>query len=323
MTTAPGWHPDPSGRHQHRFWDGTTWTDQVADNGVTGVDPLPAAPAQPTGAGVPSVPPVGGQAGGGTPGGWGAGASTAPTPPPSGGGGGKSRTPLYIGIAVVVAVIVAGVFLITKGGGGGGAAGHGAGDFTYKVGPDKVTYHTVKLQAGQSVAFQVDNAEKIHAAVGIDRNDLNTYLEGKLAESSETMSGYESDSNEALGEFLSDIDEQSDVTGDLSDASDFVSAPNFDGIVLYTLNYNEYGDSSRYVSGSITAPNDAELAILLIAPKETTVHLKVRVSEDPKLKDSEVDSDSIDKLYSEDFYSDFESTVSDDFSEGSGSDTSS
>ena len=34
-----GWHPDPSGRHQLRYWDGTTWTDSVSDNGVAASDP--------------------------------------------------------------------------------------------------------------------------------------------------------------------------------------------------------------------------------------------------------------------------------------------
>lgn len=33
------WHPDPSGRHQLRYWDGSIWSDQVADNGVTSTDP--------------------------------------------------------------------------------------------------------------------------------------------------------------------------------------------------------------------------------------------------------------------------------------------
>jgi hypothetical protein len=27
----PGWHPDPGGRHEHRYWDGSRWTDDVAD----------------------------------------------------------------------------------------------------------------------------------------------------------------------------------------------------------------------------------------------------------------------------------------------------
>jgi hypothetical protein len=42
--TAPAvpeqWAADPSGRHQHRWWNGREWTEHVADNGVSGVDPL-------------------------------------------------------------------------------------------------------------------------------------------------------------------------------------------------------------------------------------------------------------------------------------------
>jgi len=39
----PGaWHPDPTGRHRHRWWDGARWTELVADDGLTGSDPLEA-----------------------------------------------------------------------------------------------------------------------------------------------------------------------------------------------------------------------------------------------------------------------------------------
>jgi hypothetical protein len=37
---AQHWGPDPSGRHQHRYWDGTRWSDQVADGGVMSSDPV-------------------------------------------------------------------------------------------------------------------------------------------------------------------------------------------------------------------------------------------------------------------------------------------
>jgi len=41
----PGWHPDPSRRHELRYWDGTRWSEHVADGGQTGTDPLsPPAP---------------------------------------------------------------------------------------------------------------------------------------------------------------------------------------------------------------------------------------------------------------------------------------
>lgn len=36
-----GWFPDTSGRHQHRYWDGTRWTEHVADEGLVSIDHLP------------------------------------------------------------------------------------------------------------------------------------------------------------------------------------------------------------------------------------------------------------------------------------------
>lgn len=35
-----GWYPDPLGGHQHRYWDGSTWSDSVADDGVVTSQPL-------------------------------------------------------------------------------------------------------------------------------------------------------------------------------------------------------------------------------------------------------------------------------------------
>jgi hypothetical protein len=37
---GPGWHPDPAGRHEYRYWDGAYWTEHVVDGGVESVDPL-------------------------------------------------------------------------------------------------------------------------------------------------------------------------------------------------------------------------------------------------------------------------------------------
>ena len=36
----PGWLRDPMGRHEFRYWDGTTWTEHVSDAGAASVDPL-------------------------------------------------------------------------------------------------------------------------------------------------------------------------------------------------------------------------------------------------------------------------------------------
>lgn len=38
--TSASWQPDPSGRHETRWWDGERWTDHVADHGLSSTDPL-------------------------------------------------------------------------------------------------------------------------------------------------------------------------------------------------------------------------------------------------------------------------------------------
>lgn len=38
--TVAGLYPDPTHRHEYRYWDGTTWTDRVADAGVGAADPM-------------------------------------------------------------------------------------------------------------------------------------------------------------------------------------------------------------------------------------------------------------------------------------------
>jgi len=39
-TTPANWYPDPTNRHQLRYWNGSAWTDHVSDNGVQGSDPV-------------------------------------------------------------------------------------------------------------------------------------------------------------------------------------------------------------------------------------------------------------------------------------------
>jgi hypothetical protein len=47
-TLPSGWFPDPHGRHEHRWFNGSAWTADVADGGQRFVDPLGAAPASTT-----------------------------------------------------------------------------------------------------------------------------------------------------------------------------------------------------------------------------------------------------------------------------------
>lgn len=44
-TTAGRWIPDPTERHELRYWTGESWTEHVTDAGVPGIDPLPTSSA--------------------------------------------------------------------------------------------------------------------------------------------------------------------------------------------------------------------------------------------------------------------------------------
>ncbi len=52
----PGWHGDPTGRHDARYWNGAEWTEHVSEGGRTLVDalehvvPIPAVTARPSSA---------------------------------------------------------------------------------------------------------------------------------------------------------------------------------------------------------------------------------------------------------------------------------
>lgn len=41
---APSWYPDPAGRHELRYWDGSQWTHHIVSAGRTGTDPLMSGP---------------------------------------------------------------------------------------------------------------------------------------------------------------------------------------------------------------------------------------------------------------------------------------
>lgn len=42
--TPAGWYPDPFGRFQFRYWDGSVWTQNASTNGATAIDAPVGAP---------------------------------------------------------------------------------------------------------------------------------------------------------------------------------------------------------------------------------------------------------------------------------------
>ncbi len=128
MSTPAGWYPDPTGRHDHRWFNGDDWTDQVADGQAVGTDPVhgggppaqtPATAAEqtvsvPTGGPPPGAPgtaePVGAVGAGG------AAPASAYVPPGSEVKGGKGKTVLIIAVVVVLVAVGIGVALSLAGG---------------------------------------------------------------------------------------------------------------------------------------------------------------------------------------------------------------
>src|ERR687885_260277 len=44
----PDWYPDPFGRHELRYYDGSQWTEHVASHGRQSTDPAVGEPHVPT-----------------------------------------------------------------------------------------------------------------------------------------------------------------------------------------------------------------------------------------------------------------------------------
>jgi hypothetical protein len=90
MADPAGWYPDPTTRHELRYWDGYAWLDNVSDAGVAAADPLGGKPMP-----APAE----------------AAAKAQQGPPPAT----ASKTPLYIvGGVVLVVVIAVAAFLVTR-----------------------------------------------------------------------------------------------------------------------------------------------------------------------------------------------------------------
>jgi uncharacterized protein YxjI len=74
MSMPADWYPDPSGRHEHRYWDGSRWTEHVASHGRQSTDsdqtsrppPTVARPTEKIVRDVAKAGAAGGPMGGGT-----------------------------------------------------------------------------------------------------------------------------------------------------------------------------------------------------------------------------------------------------------------
>ena len=130
----PGWHPDPSGRHELRWWDGATFTDQVADAGVTSTDP-----------GTGPVVPVN------------------PMLPPDLTGRRASKLPVILAALGAFIVVLALLFLLRGDDGGGGT-----GAFEGSVSDEEDGRHEVSVDGETVIVVEVDPEEDFDVVVGFE-----------------------------------------------------------------------------------------------------------------------------------------------------------
>jgi len=179
---VPDWHPDPSGRHEFRWFDGTAFTDQVSDGGQITTDPgavaPPVAPAQPPPVWPPAAAPpdsvwappsptVGPAT---TP--W---APPPPAPPPLGAPPAPSRgravrTPLLLVAVGMVVVLAAAAYLLLAD--DGGSAGTGTFEATLDADTPAVA-HRVTVAAGAALTVEVDPSGDLDAVVAVVVSDAN------------------------------------------------------------------------------------------------------------------------------------------------------
>jgi hypothetical protein len=122
-----GWRPDPAGRHEYRYFDGTSWTDNVSDGGTTSTDPMPADTTGAAGAAIP--------------------------PAPRSSQKRSSKLPIIGAAAAAVIVLIVAVLALKGGGGGGG--GDGTGQLTGKVATGKTFVHQIKVPVDSALLVKV------------------------------------------------------------------------------------------------------------------------------------------------------------------------
>lgn len=177
---VPAWLPDPSGRHQLRWWDGGAFTDRVANDGVTAIDPGPApAPAPPSPAPVPPAPSESVWAAPSSAPGWAAPPSPSPSPsswaapglaptpyaPPAAPPPPRSKVPLVVAGLALVALLggAAVVFVLGRDDGTSGT-----GTFDGAIDDDAPAgRHGVGLRGPAAITIVVEPDADLDAVVGI------------------------------------------------------------------------------------------------------------------------------------------------------------
>ncbi len=164
------WYPDPTGKHELRYWDGYAWLDNVSDQGTSGTDPLGGTPLPP-----PSQVAARSQA-----------VASVAAP--------KSKLPIIIAAAIAAVVIIgAAAFFLTRDSGGG----------TAKLGDKPVTFtdegkdenhptvHTFAVDGNHVVTISVKGDDDSKTAGMIVEADQKTVdaVTSQISDASDVVGG--------------------------------------------------------------------------------------------------------------------------------------
>lgn len=227
----PSWQPDPSGRHHYRWWDGLQWSDQVADGGVVGTDPIPGtpppgavgAPVMPEttalpdpavmpGTPIPGAPPAPGPSPspgaalpGALPGPWQpSGPQAVPGGAQPGTGGGKGKVLLLVAAGVVAAVVVVVLAVLFVGRGGGGKQ---TGVFRFTLtSDDSVHTQKIHLRVGEGVRIRVEPSRRLDAELVLLVDEKTAREEADVIASDLTDQFSDSDPDSVFDSFYTDAE---------------------------------------------------------------------------------------------------------------------
>jgi Protein of unknown function (DUF2510) len=292
--SEPAWHPDPTGRHQYRWWDGAAWTDSISDNGVVGTDPLqasaPQTPVTPQSASapqatiiastMPEVPtggapqPSGPQAGASPFGAQPFGGQTAGTDLPFAGvtvAEKKKSSPLKWIIPIVVVLAVGAVLFFVLGGGddSGGGTSFGAVEGELEN-DDSVVSFDYELKRGDVIRVRVEPSSRLDsvALVLVDSSTAREF--GNAVEDRFSDDGFTdaSDFFTDAGDLFSDADlgELADLVSLQTIDNGFEGEPDADFVAAfadgtYTIAVTSYDSESQGSFRLIVEKFDEQLPI--------------------------------------------------------------
>lgn len=272
-----GWHSDPYGRHQYRFWDGQQWTDRVANGGAETTDPpiLGGAATDPGTGPVPGQPPTA----------WPAetsGSTWTSAPPPRRSAG--SRWAVVATAAVVTAALVLVLVFVVFGGNGhkSSSLGSGTGTFTAQVAKGQAKVRTFDVRPGDLVTITWRAREgdaKVNWAV--DKATAEK-LAGKAGFIQDSDLSDEYDTAQTL---LSDASDSGAIFKDATRKHPYVKVDGFEGLVS--------GDDGYFVS-----PAGGTFAVIVVGKTKATVKVRVDVKHLPGAKSSDFNTDDYDSFTS-------------------------